>query len=341
MVLSTITIFSLVMIYGFALQVNAASLTDAKDVISDSNDGATSVLHTITFTTGAVIPDDGYTEVTFPAGFTNILEANVTCNGTTSETVLGQVVTCAADGGAVNAGAQTILIGTTTNPSIGSYTISIVTKNSAGVEIEKASVKVYIIDNITVSATVNPSLTFAIAGIDTTGDSINGITTTATSTATQVAFGTLVSNSTSTIAQEISVGTNATDGYVVTVFQDHELRSSGGATIKSFNNAPVGQGSTTPAGWVDPTGSLTNPNTWGHMSVTSDDDSISGIDYTDGKVAGMAGTAPLVVMGHDGVADGNTQGIGKARIAYSVKVTDLQQAGDYSNTLTYVVTPQF
>ncbi len=47
-------------------------------------------------------------------------------------------------------------------------------------------------------------------------------------------------------------------------------------------------------------------------------------------------------MGHTGVADGLTAGIGTARIGYQVQISALQEAGDdYSTELRYIATPTF
>ena len=56
---------------------------------------------------------------------------------------------------------------------------------------------------------------------------------------------------------------------------------------------------------------------------------------------GLTGTAPLEVMSHNGPVYGGTTGSGLARVAYTIEIKTLQEAGDYSNVLTYVVTPKF
>lgn len=336
-----VLILSMLLTYFYAPLARAASLTDAKDVISNSNISAPNVNHTISFITGVVIPNGGYVTFTFPAGF-NLTLATTTCMGTTTpQAIAGQVARCNASSGNVATGTKTAIIATTTNPVAGSYTISISTKDGGGTELEKADVKVYILSNISVTGHVDSSLTFQITGINP-GQNINGALTTATSTATTTTFGTLdPTGATSTVGQELSVSTNATDGYTVTVMQDHELQSAGGANINSFNNAPTGTGSTTPIAWVNPLGLLNNSNTWGHMALTSNDADVVGTDFTSSKYAGLAGVSPLAIMSHTGPADGSTQNIGKARVAYSIKITALQEAGDYTNTLTYICTPQF
>jgi hypothetical protein len=49
----------------------------------------------------------------------------------------------------------------------------------------------------------------------------------------------------------------------------------------------------------------------------------------------------MVVMHHDGPADGSTDNKGAANVAYTAEITALQEAGDYESTLTYIATPTF
>jgi hypothetical protein len=46
-------------------------------------------------------------------------------------------------------------------------------------------------------------------------------------------------------------------------------------------------------------------------------------------------------MYHNGPSDGLTADIGTTTVAYTVGITALQEAGDYSNTLTYICTPTY
>lgn len=334
-------LFSMLSIYGFTPLVKAASLTDAKDTLSDSDLGPTTIAtNTVTFTTGVALAADDYFEVTLADEFGDI--STTTCPAGMSPSVTVTTARCTA-AGVVAAGPQTIIIPQVANPNAaGYYTVLIQSMDDTGpTEIESADVKVYIIDDVSVSASVDSTLTFSITGVDA-GTAVNGATTNATSTATSTPFGDLVPNATSTVAQTLAVGTNANDGFTVTVMQNVDgFRSPGGATINSFANAADGSASTTPEGWVDPLGEITNNATWGHWGLTSDDASLSGIDFSGSKFAGLLNSQPMQVMYHNGPSNGTIQGAGSTTVAYSVKITALQEAGDYTNTLTYVVTPQY
>jgi hypothetical protein len=77
------------------------------------------------------------------------------------------------------------------------------------------------------------------------------------------------------------------------------------------------------------------------MGLTTNDASLSVLDFSGSKFAGLNGTAPIEVMYNNGPAAAEIVGVGLARVAYEIEISDLQEAGDYSTTLTYICTPQF
>ena len=46
-------------------------------------------------------------------------------------------------------------------------------------------------------------------------------------------------------------------------------------------------------------------------------------------------------MGHTGPANAAGVGIGTTTVGYKIELSSLQEAGDYTTTLTYVATPTF
>jgi hypothetical protein len=341
-----VLVYSLVATYALVPLVNAASLNDAKATITDSDIGVTATT-TVSFITGIALTENYYIEVAMPTGFTNIVEANSLCPANSTTTVEGAgpyTVKCQVHLGQTLApGSYSVVVGGHTNPTenLAGYTINVYTKSDTGVEQEKAQVKVYIIDDVTVTASVDASLTFAITGLDAL-DTVNGVTVTATSTATTTPFGTLSTVASSTVGQKLTVSTNATDGYTVTVFQNQELTSAGGANINSFKDSPTGTGSTTTAlPWSAPAGILDATNTYGHMGVTTDDGDLSGVEFGENLYKGLNGTTPMEVMYYNHPVNGTGTGLGTTKVAYTAQISALQEAGDYTNFVTYVCTPQF
>ncbi len=354
-------IIALVALYGFATPYNAINmvraadaLTDASDTISDSDPGEVAH-HTVTFTTGTTTPINGYIEVVWQSDFGDVAAASSSCPdsnwATTSPNT--ETIRCTASSDRAP-GTFTIISNNILNPDPStptSYTVTINSYDAGAFLQERAEVRVAIIDDVFMTARVDSTLAFTIAGLGSidTGVSVNGINCTATTTATTTPFGTLNINATSTVCQQLSVATNANEGFVVTVEQDHELLSDSGANINSINNGQTGAGSTTPMIWPGPLNTLDHYNTYGHMGLTSndddtDDDAIMTNDYLQGGTAyyvGLDGVNPTQVMAHNGPADGTTQNFGQAEVAYSAQIASLQEAGDYSSTLTYICTPTY
>jgi hypothetical protein len=345
---------------------DAANVTDVSDTLSDSAPSAPSD-HTITFVTPTGVANGATTTITFPAGFTltgigaddvdmaSSTDFTVAANCAGSErvaaTVSGQSLRlnfCAGDGGYLSAGGTTtIQIGfNATTGSVGNNRIS----NPAGEgsyeigftagTVDSGWTRVVILSNVLVTAAVDTVFTFTVAGL-AGGQTVNGETTTGASSSTTIPFGTLASGIATTSAQNLTVVTNAANGYVVTVQLDQPLQSSTGADIDGFSQ---GSYTNTPVTWVPPSSTLGSENTYGHWGITSDDATTtrSAPDEFGPSEFASASTSPRVVMSHTGPANGTGVGEGTTKVGYKVQIGSLQEAGDdYQATLTYVATPTF
>jgi hypothetical protein len=331
---------------GVYSTAQAANLTNISDTLSDSGPSVTSA-HDISFTipTGSSLGTGDNVTITFPAQFTGVTttvsgDITVTVNGTPDAiagfSAIGQVITF--NSVAATAGQVVRIViadGKITNPAgIQSYEIVVATPADQG------RTRVAIVDYVTVTAEVETIFNFVVAGT-ATSTTVNGTTTTGASTATEIPFGVLVPDNIYTLAQELTVETNADDGFVVTVQQDSNLQSSTGADIDAFIDAAYTNSPTT---WAAPGDSLLNENTWGHWGLTSDDSDLNASEFTTGGgdrwVA--ASTTPRLIFSHNGSADGTTQDYGSATVGYQVEITPLQEAGDdYTTTLMYIATPTF
>jgi hypothetical protein len=227
------------------------------------------------------------------------------------------------------------------NPAVGSYEITVALENS-----DTGATRVAIVNTVTVTATVETVFDFTVLGVDA-GLSVNGASTTATSSPIEIPFGILEADTIATVAQDLQVETNASNGFVVTVQTDHQLLSANGADIDGFANSGY---TTTPLDWSSnpPAATLGQEGTYGHWGITTDDDTISPTLTDEFDVNGVgqlyvsASTTPVEVFRNNGPTDGTNQGVGLTRVGYSVEVSALQEAGnDYTATLTYVATPVF
>jgi hypothetical protein len=255
--------------------------------------------------------------------------------------VAGQVLTFTSATGVANAGEVVeIQIGTNaagpgvnqiTNPTTGSYEIGL----TAG-SVDTGATRVAILPVVTVSASVDTIFTFTVGAVGG-GVTVNGETTTGTTTATTIPFGKLDPLTASTAAQLLTVNTNAANGFVVTVTADGQLVSSTGADIDGFVE---GSYTTTPTTWTSPTPTIGDEWSYGHWGLTTDDGSIT-TPMGSGEFV-SASTSPVEVFRNDGPANGTGVGVGTTTVAYNVEISALQEAADdYTATLTYVATPVF
>lgn len=332
---------------GFYTTAQAANLVQVSDTLSDSGPSVTSA-HSFSFNipAGSSLASTGTVSITFPSGFTGVGtvltgDLVVRINGslathtnfaTTSQSISFQPGTAAAANATVTVAVADTKI---TNPAgIQSYEFTITTPTDTG------KTRVAIVNYVEVTAIVNTVFDFVVAGLGTS-TAINSTSTTGSTTATTIPFGVLAADGIYTLGQQLSVTTNARNGFVVTVEQDGNLQSATGADIDGFSN---GTYVNTPVAWSAPSDSLLLENTWGHWGLTSNDSDLNGGEFTSGGgnkwVA--ASTTPRQVFSHTGSADGSTQDYGQVEVAYQVQITPLQEAADdYNATLMYVATPSF
>lgn len=282
-------------------------------------------------------------------GLTKVANA-AACTGSSNELYVSQVghnqpedfieFTTCIGGGDDSIAAGTIKVGINnshvTNPgATGSYIVRI-----GGTMTDSGDTRIAIISSVTMTASVDSNLTFSV-GTVASSSFVNGDQTSTSSSATAIGFGALSVGTSSIAAQDISVATNALNGFSVTVTESQDLTSSNGATVNAFKdgNAVVG----TPTAWTTPLGTIGNANSYGHMGVTSEDSTLVGGDEFGSQLyAGLTATSTRTVLYHTGPADGTTADIGKTRVGFRVQITSLQEAGtDYTNQIRYVCTPVF
>jgi hypothetical protein len=324
----------------------AANLTSVSDTITDSAPNA-SADHNIEFTTDGAVTTGQDIVLTFPStgsqfDLTGIGQEDIdllidTVNepaANWSVATTATSITITLDSVSLGAGSSTqILIGLNAtnegspdsqivNPNAeGSYELNI----TSGL-VDTGATRIAIINSVTVNATVDTIFTFAVSGV-AGGTTVNGDTTTGTTS--------------TTTAQRLTVNTNASNGYVVTMQLDQPLQSSTGADIDGFDN---GSDIDTPTAWGTPDATVGSENTYGHWGFTTDDATTtrSAPDEFDSGEYAAASTSPRVVMSNDGPANGTGTGVGTTLVGYKIEISNLQEAGDdYTTTLTYIATPTF
>jgi hypothetical protein len=347
----------------------AANLIDVSDTLSDT---ATSTVsnHTIVFTTPSGVAGGETIVVTFPDGtadfdLSTIDFGDMDLASTSDYTLVDGgapainewgvststfAITLTAGTGAALAANATVTLEIGTNATFGvtgdtqiinpadadSYEMNIAAGSS-----DTGATRVVILAQVLVTASVDTIFEFSVGGLGG-GQTVNGTTTTGTSTATAIPFGTLGSGgaNASTSAQLLNVSTNASQGFVVTVQVDQNLQSSTGADIDGFSN---GSDTNTPVAWTGPAGTIGSENTYGHWGITSDDATTTrSSQFGSDQWIAISSTTPRIVMSNDGPSLGAGTGVGETRVGFKVEISALQEAGDdYQAVLTYVATPTF
>lgn len=340
---------------GTMAPVNAASneVSDTMDSIKVRTAAETTVntfnAHIGAFDTADVV-------ITFPSDFNVALVANATnaagvssdaCFGAVS--VLGQAVTVPATGCIADA---KLVLGSIQSPTgAGSYVIGVAS------DFVNADVAVVLVtnDTVTVTATVDPSISFAINAQNTTCATLG-------SASTSVGLGVL-NNSTRAMALSgvdsvnricTWLSTNATAGAVVTV------KNANGADGLKFTSVTTDVIPTSGASLVGSPNPLVAANTakpyYGVFSFTDNMGTDSGVTpsstspvnvFTANYLAALAGTpagvmslsatVPITVWSVPGVTSNSYHAMGVL-----AHITATQPAhNDYSDALTFVATATF
>lgn len=172
------------------------------------------------------------------------------------------------------------------------------------------------------------TLTFSIDGLPA-ATTTEGVTTDVDATATSVPFGTMLLDSAVEAGHRLIVSTNASAGYRIFAFERQGFLQDGGADIP-----PVTGTNDTPAAWNTGCDSGA-PGCWGYHSG---EDVLAGgsARFAPNDTYAQFSASPNEVAYASGpVTDRATD------VVYRLIVRDQQDAGEYSSSLVYIVTPVF
>lgn len=355
------------MVFTLVPSAYAASFTNLKDTLSSSAPSA-GAKHEFRLNapTGLTAGSNREIDITFPAQFNvaSIVAADIatfniastpytvvdgapgagqigyTLSGSTMKFALASDVSISAGGLVeitIGDGASAGLNDITNPSSTGSYQIELSTYSdvTSSTVADEGTLSVNINNTVTVTATVQSSMTFTITGITTSGScNYQGGTVApdVNSTASSIPYGNLDTAGNSgfgvakTACQTLSVSTNASDGYEVTVQQNQDLTSAGGDSIAKFIGTHA-----TGAAWANHAGHL------GYFGYTTEDVYYTG--FSSEKYAGLNNSGdpqPHGVAYASGPVSGDT-----TTVSYRIQAGNLQPAGVYTNTLMYICTATF
>ncbi len=339
--------------------------------------------HTVVFTTISTIPVNGKIIITFPGSgnntaspsattfaFNNLQTGNVTASfssgtSTCTFTVTAPSVTCTVATAAVNGAVTvTITIGSSTpaliNPtktaaagSADTWKVSIKTQDTSLIDLDTGSAKIATIESVQVQATVEPTITFTIAGLANSANyqssaascgsetSNSGID----STATFVNLGILNNGGPNKAGQTLTVSTNGSSGYAITATSSGRfinpasgvwLPDGNGGNGLTANDTPVPlviPANGTAFFGISPCGADVPSGTWSSSGTT--------MVAASAKVSNPWNTG---TNGFYATIASNTSGAVSnivTVVRYGAEVTGTTPAGIYSTVLTYVATATF
>lgn len=213
-----------------------------------------------------------------------------------------------------------------------SYSVNVETQDTASNTLDEILLKVVPNDGVIVSANVEMTLNYTIAGVaigTTACNSPSSITTTATA----VPFDAITAyNVFYDAAQSHMISTNANSGYTLTVQQDSSLTDSlgTGATIPETVCQASACTSTTPRTWTD---ALTYKGFGYSLQHKSGN--------TDETFTYATGYKPLTTSPINILSRTSSSAQSEAYSCYRLAVSSTQPIGYYFNKLTYVATPKF
>lgn len=276
------------------------------------------------------------------------------CSGDTGDIVIGSTVVIKIGKNAVDSGTGANQI---TNPakSAAAGTADIYDVDVAGNFGDTGKMKVAIQDGVTVKATIAESLSFIIATVASgscTGDT-GAPAVISTTAADEVDFGAVAANAFKAACHELSVTTNAANGYVVTTQETTSLKYSstllddttcdGGTCSESVqddwatNSANwglghsctnvTGEGTDCNVVYTTPAGACAAAPCYRQFACVGAD--------ADCDPGGGSETAASF-MSNNGPVDTN-----KCQIHYKISRGGTQTAGSYQNAIVYIATPTY
>lgn len=337
-------------LYVFTTQTRAATLSNGYVTLSDSRPTTASVTYTIGFQglTASTVKcvniqfSDAATGGSKPTGM-NITGATLVGGGSTTliPTPASWTATPNNTSGAIpityvtgeTAVNGVVVLSGITNGSSASTTYFIQFSTYNNVDCVSSPVDSSVIaftytSGVTVSATVDPSLSFSLGNV-ASSQSVNGATTNvATTTATAVNFGTVTSSTNKIAAHDLIVSTNAINGYTVYVKETAALTYLG-ATITNWTGTNAAPTSFAAAG----------NEAFGYTTAST---SLSGTAarFSSNKWAGYSTsfTTPTVqeVARATGIVSNDT-----TRVGYQVAIAGSTDAGVYTTTIVYSAVPTY
>jgi len=342
-VLIAITFTLAILLMSLPQRVSAAQITSRSVTLSSSAGGASAVTYTFNFTVPsstvlqslqAQICTTASGACSTPSGFVNsssTLASQPTNLGdasgwTVNTSTAGSLRISKSGNSAAPTGSQTVVFGNVTNPTAQNTTFyaRITTYSDAAwtTAVDTGTVAASTAQQISVSATVDETLTFCTGTSGITNSSCAG------ATGSSVALGTLTSSSTGSGTSQLGIGTNAGTGYAITV--NGNTLTSGGNTISAL------AAQTTSSTGTEQFGLNLRDNATPNVG-TDADGSGTGTPTSNYNTVDQF----RFVTGDTVASKGGSEQFRRFHVAYMANIDTATEAGTYTTTLTYIATATF
>lgn len=338
--------------YRIRLKATAGGAGDAVDDWIDGIPDADGFDFRSSFNTSWIsCPDSGVASIEYsgdthcPSGYSCVF-CSYTGNNTLAQKTLTVGTTAAAQQPINPAPSST----SKTMGQADTYVFYVDHLDSSYAGVDSTSGKLAVVESIRVTATVDPTIELTIAGI-ATGETACGSALDVTTTATSVPFGSVSITNFTNAAQNITVSTNADEGYAVTTLASDQLNLITGTGVDTGTNIPDTPGDDTAA-------SHTTKDEWESTSTKGFGYSLENVDAntisfeysdTDGGCTGGAGTFCAKQFADNSTVEaaqtifnsGTTADSENAYVCYRIIVASTQEAGTYTNAITYIASATF
>lgn len=203
-----------------------------------------------------------------------------------------------------------------------------------------------VVSPVTVTASVDPSFSFAVTGVASgQGTALAGTpstTTSNTSTATTLPFSYVSPGTPKYLAQDLQVITNTVSGYTVYVnLRSQMVGTYAGNDIDPFTGNDGNATWNAPEAFAVPDGTHTTPNTnTGWIGAHSDNVGAQHVDF-DNQYWPLKDNAADMTKGVVMTQTTPDAGTTKTRVAYALGVNVFQPADSYTGQLEYNAVPQY
>lgn len=221
------------------------------------------------------------------------------------------------------------------SPSATCY-IRVVTKSGANAEIDNGYVTYTVMRAVEVSATVDPTFTFVVQGVNSNVTTYNlgdKLTTSVSTAYNTLPFGYLQANIPKKAAHLLYVTTNTQSGYSITARLTVPITGVYGSDVDDFPGSWTANDQT----WYRPTGQAPNTETAWFGANTTDTD-ISGGAPTALNFGGIDTTVSGFKVKDAAGADDGTTG---TYVTYQMEANVFQPADTYTGVLIYNAIPKY